>query len=221
MSSLFNTIFLGVNKSLQNEALSSLRMFLCGSEDSQRLLRGRAGGTGVTHLRCRKGPERAAATPPWSSWWLEQLWAAELGFCSGNTTCTLSSGGNHTYMYARTTAGVCLCMFIFALSTLILQQHFQPFVSVAISTEVSCAVSQEGCFCISRSHKKFRCVRYTLCVVILSEIRDSSLLKDHGKFLQAKERLHKLLSGFLCVHLSVPIFVQCFFMRKTQNEMLP
>lgn len=116
---------------------------------------------------------------------------------------------------------VCLCMFIFALSTLILEQHFQSFVSVIISKEVSCAVSQEGCFFIKGSHEKFRCVRYTLCIFILSEIRDSFLLKDHRKFLQAKERLYKLLSDFLCVHLSVPIFVQCFFTRKTLNEMLP
>lgn len=65
---------------------------------------------------------------------------------------------------------VCLCMFIFALSTLILEQHFQPFVSVAIPTEVSHAVSQEWCFFIKGSHEEFRCVRYTLCVVILSEI---------------------------------------------------
>lgn len=116
---------------------------------------------------------------------------------------------------------VCLCMFIFALSTLILEQHFQSFVSVIISKEVSCAVSQEGCFFINASHEKFRCVRYTLCIFILSEIHDSFLLKDHRKFLQAKERLYKLLSDFLCVHLSVPIFVQCFFTRKTLNEMLP
>lgn len=63
-----------------------------------------------------------------------------------------------------------LCMFIFALSTLILEQHFQPFFSVAISTEVSRAVSQEWCFFIKGSHEEFRCVRYTLCIVILGEI---------------------------------------------------
>lgn len=217
MSSLFNTIFLGVNKSLQNGALSSLRMFFCGFEDSQRLLQGTA-----THLRCRKGPERTEAALPWSSWWLDELWAAELGFCSGDTAWILSSGANHAYMCACTTGGcVCLCMFIFALSTLILEQHFQPFVSVVISVEVSCAGSQEWCFFINGSHEKFRCVRYTLWVLILSEICDSFLLKDHRKFLQAKEPLYKVLSDFLCVHLSVLLFVKCFFTRKTLNEMLP
>lgn len=109
---------------------------------------------------------------------------------------------------------VCLCMFIFALSTLILEQHFQSFVSVIISKEVSCAVSQEGCFFINASHEKFRCVRYTLCIFILSEIRDSFLLKDHRKFLQAKERLYKLLSDFLCVHLSCLFLCSAFSREK-------
>lgn len=96
---------------------------------------------------------------------------------------------------------------------------------MAVSTEVSCAVSQEECFFINRSHKKFRYVWYTLCVFILSEIHDKFLLKDHRKLLQAKKQLYKpqqqLLSDFLCVHLSAPIHVWCFFMSKTLNKLLP
>lgn len=218
MSSLFNTIFLGVNKSLQNGARSSLRMFFCGSEDNQRSLRAGAGGTGATHLRCRKGPERAAGAPPWSSWWLDELGAAELRKHNLGSVLRWQA---RLYVHLHHWGGVCLCMFVFALSTLILEQYFQPFVSAASSIEGSLAGSQEGCFLINRNHEKFTCVRCTLCVVILSEICDSFLLKDHRKFLQAKERLHKLLPDFLCVHLSVPIFVQCFFTRKTLNEMFP
>ena len=132
-----------------------------------------------------------------------------------------------THAYLCVCVCVCarLCVFIFGLSTLILKSHSWCFVGVAIRTEISRAVSQEECFFINRSHEKFRYVRYTLCVIISSEICDRFLLKDHTKFLWAKEPLYKpkqqLLSDFLCAHLTVPIYVQCFFTSKTLNELLP
>lgn len=98
-------------------------------------------------------------------------------------------------------------------------------VGVAISTEVSRAVNQKEHLSINSSHKEFRCVRYTLCVTVSSEIRGRFLLKDHRKILRAKEQLNKpkqrLLSDFLCVYLSVPIHTLCFFTSETLNEQLP
>lgn len=204
MSSLFNTIFLGVNKSLQNGALSKLRMVFFV------VLKTASAYSKAQPLTwdAEKGQREQKQHPRdlhggWMSCEQQSLAFAQEtqpGFSPQVATTLLC-------VPAPLGGCVCLCMFIFALSTLILEQHFQPFVSVAVSVEVSCAASQEWCFFINGSHEKFRCVRYTLWVLILSEICDRFLLKDHRKFLQAKEPLYKLLSDFLCVHLSLPGFV--------------
>lgn len=74
----------------------------CGFKDSQRLLKGRAGGSKATHLGWSKGLEQTAATSLLSSWWRKPLRVAQPLFCSVNGALTLPSGGNRAYMYLCT-----------------------------------------------------------------------------------------------------------------------
>lgn len=169
----------------------------CVFKGSLHLVKHRAGGSKATHLGSSKGREPAAPPRLLSSWWLGCLST----FSLVNAALMLPSDCNH----AHTCVCACVCIsLIHPYSEITFLVCCQSSKSWWCLAEVSHAVSHKECFFINRNHKKFKYVRYALCVIIWSEIYDRCFLKDHGKFLWAEEQLYKpkerMLTDFLYVH---------------------